>query len=332
MTPRGKIQAEPNPVPFPEEAWWAIPEGPTTLSWSSEGVESVEIRVNDPQGPLVREGGASGAHRTAPLVDRTDFYLLNTSPGRAGEGHILDQARVRVVTGGKLPDPGRFTPRPWSWAAPDSVDESDELLFSVMIPTYQRRDLVVGAVRALARQDLAAAFEVIVVVDGSTDGSAEALGELDCPFGLTVLEQTNQGAAAARNRGSKQAQGRLLLFLDDDMEADPRMLSEHERSHREGAELVVGHIPLHPDSPSNLLSDNVGLWTEGRKAQLSAPGTELTLHDLLTGQMSLKRETFFRRAGLTPVSRGADHSATRMSISVTAFWPRGAAWFSTPRR
>ena len=208
--------------------------------------------------------------------------------------------RAGAQPGGKLPDPGRFTPRPWSWAAPDSVDESDELLFSVVIPTYQRRNLVIGAVRALARQDLAAPFEVIVVVDGSTDGSAEALGELDCPFRLTVLEQTNQGAAAARNRGSKQAHGRLLLFLDDDMEADPRMLSEHERSHREGADLVVGHIPLHPDSPSNLLSDNVGLWTEGRKAQLAAPGTKLTLHDLLTGQMSLKRETFFAAGGFDP--------------------------------
>ena len=154
--------------------------------------------------------------------------------------------------------------------------------------------------RALARQDLARAFEVIVVVDGSADGSAAAIRELDVPFPLMVLEQTNQGAASARNRGAKVARGRMLLFLDDDMEADPRMLSQHEKSHREGAELVVGHIPLHPDSPSNLLSDNVGLWTEGRRAQLSRPGAKLTLHDLLTGQMSLKRETFFSAGGFDP--------------------------------
>ena len=300
MTPRGTIHADPNPVSFPEETWWVIPEGPTTLSWSSEGVESVAIRVGDPAGPLVCEGGVSGAYRTASLVDGTDFYLLNTSADREGLDHILDQVTVRVVPGGKLPGPGRFTPRPWPWGKPESVDEKDSVLFSVVIPTYQRRDLVVGAVRALARQNLAAAFEVIVVVDGSTDGSTEALEKLDCPFRLTVLEQTNQGAASARNCGAKQAQGLRLLFLDDDMEADLRMLSEHERSHRKGADLVVGHIPVHPDSPSGLLSHNVGLWTEGRKAQLSAPGARLTLHDLLTGQMSLTREAFFAAGGFDP--------------------------------
>ena len=52
----------------------------------------------------------------------------------------------------------------------------------------------------------------------------------------------------------------MLLFLDDDMEADPRLLAEHERSHREGADVVLGDLPLHPDSPRNLLSWGVGAW------------------------------------------------------------------------
>ncbi len=303
MTSRGTIQAQPNPVPFPEEAWWAIPDGPTTLLWSSEGVQSVEIRVGGPDGPLVCVGGASGTHVTPPLLDRTLYYLLDTSRGESEIANILDVVSVRVVPGGKLPDPGRFAPRPWVWS--ESVAEDTRLLFSVVIPTHHRRDLVVGAVRALVRQDLAAAFEVIVVVDGSTDGSVEALRELEVPFRFTVLEQTNQGAAAARNRGAKQAQGRFLLFLDDDMEGDPRMLSQHHVSHETGADLVVGHIPLHPDSPSNLLSENVGIWAEGRKAHLSAPRTELTLHDLLTGQMSVKRKTFFAVGGFdTQFTRG----------------------------
>ena len=319
MTPRGTIQAQPNPVPFPEQAWWAIPVGPTTLSWSSEGVESIEIRMDAPKGPLICNGGASGTHAPPPLLDRTVFYLLDASQGRPEAGNTLDTVSVRVVPGGKLPDAGRFAPRPWPWVASGSVagGESapnvsaggqggdDSFLFSIVIPSYQRRDLVVGAVRALARQALEAAFEVIVVVDGSTDGSASVLRELDCPFPLTVLEQTNQGAASARNRGAKVARGRILLFLDDDMEGDPRMLSQHDKSHREGADLVVGHIPLHPDSPSNLLSDNVAMWTEGRKAQLSHPGAKLTLHDLLTGQMSLKRKTFFAAGGFdTGFTRG----------------------------
>ena len=118
--------------------------------------------------------------------------------------------------------------------------------FSIVIPTYQRMEVVVGSVRALAAQRDAGPFEVIVVVDGSTDGSAGALRALDVPFPLTVLEQGNRGRAVACNRGAAAAGGELLLILDDDMEAHPRLLAEHDRSHRDGADVVLGHIPCTP--------------------------------------------------------------------------------------
>jgi peptidoglycan/xylan/chitin deacetylase (PgdA/CDA1 family)/GT2 family glycosyltransferase len=170
--------------------------------------------------------------------------------------------------------------------------EAASYRFSVIVPTYQRRSLVVSLVQSLAGQEFNGRFEVIVVVDGSTDSSAAALRQLDTPFPLTVLEQANRGAAAARNRGADVACGELLLFLDDDMEADRRLLAEHDRSHHEGADVVLGHIPLHPSSPVNILSAAVGSWAEERGRILSSPGARLTLHDLLTGQLSLSRETF----------------------------------------
>jgi peptidoglycan/xylan/chitin deacetylase (PgdA/CDA1 family)/GT2 family glycosyltransferase len=166
-----------------------------------------------------------------------------------------------------------------------------------VIPTFQRRDLVAAGVAALARQDYAGRFEVIVVVDGSTDGTAETLRQLDLPLALVVLEQPNRGAAAARNHGAARASEEILLFLDDDMEADPRLLSEHARSHRDGADVVLGHMPLHPASPSNFLSAGVGRWAEERCQRLSGSGVGLSLDDLLTGQMSLRRSTFERVAG-----------------------------------
>jgi len=169
--------------------------------------------------------------------------------------------------------------------------------FSVVVPTYQRRQLVQVLVRSLARQEFDGSFEVIVVVDGSTDGSAAALRQLDTPFPLTVIEQANRGASSARNRGAEIARGELLLFLDDDMEADSRLLAEHDRTHREGAEVVLGHMPLHPDSPVNILSAGVASWAEERLKTLSSPGASLTLHDLLTGQLSLSRQTFIRCQG-----------------------------------
>lgn len=171
------------------------------------------------------------------------------------------------------------------------------LRFSVIIPTYQRRDAVTRSVGALAGQEFPGKFEVIVVVDGSTDGSAEALRGLDLPFPLRVMEQPNRGRAAACNRGAVQAQGELFLILDDDMEAHPRLLAEHDSSQRGGADLVLGHLPLHPGSPVNFLSQAVEHWTEKRRRRLSVPGAVLGLADLITGQCSLRRRIFEELGG-----------------------------------
>ena len=166
------------------------------------------------------------------------------------------------------------------------------LRFSVVIPTYQRRDLVVLSVQALARQEFAGGFEVIVVVDGSSDGSADALRRLSIPFPLIVVEQPNRGSAATRNRGADAAAGEIRRFLDDDMESHPRLLAEHDRSHREGAEVVLGHIPLHPELPSNILTLAVGRWADDRARQLAGPHVQLTLNDLLGGQLSIRASLF----------------------------------------
>jgi GT2 family glycosyltransferase len=171
--------------------------------------------------------------------------------------------------------------------------------FSIVIPTHQRRESVLRGVRALERQ-VERSFEAIVVVDGSTDGTAEALRGLDVSFRLEVVEQENAGAAQARNAGAVAAAGELLLMLDDDMVADPKMLAEHDSSHRAGADVVLGDIPLHPDSPDNMLSWGVGEWARGRRERLSSPGAEIGIGDLLTGQLSISRAAYDGVGGFDP--------------------------------
>jgi GT2 family glycosyltransferase/peptidoglycan/xylan/chitin deacetylase (PgdA/CDA1 family) len=168
--------------------------------------------------------------------------------------------------------------------------------FSVVIPTYRRRERVLRHVAALANQTFED-FEAVVVDDGSQDGSAAALRALETPFPLAVIEQENQGAAQARNVGARAARGEILLLLDDDMEAAPKLLAEHDRCHREGADLVVGDMPLHPDSPPGLLSWGVGFWARSRRERLLEPGAEPGLDDLLTGQISIAHESFERLGG-----------------------------------
>lgn len=171
--------------------------------------------------------------------------------------------------------------------------------FSVVMPTYQRRDSAMRGVRALERQT-ERSFEAIVVVDGSSDGTAEALRGLEVSFPLAVLEQENAGAAQARNAGVEAATGELLLMLDDDMVADPNMLSEHDTSHRAGADIVLGDMPIHPDSPDNMLSWGVGEWARGRCERLCEPGAEIGIGDLLTGQLSISRAAYDRVGGFDP--------------------------------
>lgn len=168
--------------------------------------------------------------------------------------------------------------------------------FSVIVPTYQRREVVKAAIEALSRVDYPGTAELIVVIDGSTDGTAGALRAIESPIPLRIVEQSNSGAAAARNHGAAIAGGDILLFLDDDMICEPDILRQHARSHAEGADAVLGDIPLDPASPPGFLSRSVGRWAEQRSNAL-ASGKALELGDLLTGQLSVKRAVFEELGG-----------------------------------
>ena len=176
--------------------------------------------------------------------------------------------------------------------------------FSVVIPTYQRQRLVVRLIEALERQEHDD-FEAIVVIDGSSDQTAAALPCRSTRFPITVIEQDHRGVAVARNSGAAIAKGELLLFLDDDMLPDPAMLREHDRSHRAGADVVLGDLPLHPDSPRTAMAAVTGRWAERRQVRLSRPGSEVRVPDLLSGQISIGRNTFERLGGFdTSFTRG----------------------------
>jgi GT2 family glycosyltransferase/peptidoglycan/xylan/chitin deacetylase (PgdA/CDA1 family) len=164
--------------------------------------------------------------------------------------------------------------------------------FSIVVPTYNRRDVLVDSMRSLAELETPWPCELIVVVDGSTDGSAEAARAVPMPFPVRVVEQPNGGAAAARNTGAAQARGQYLLFLDDDMVADPRLLIEHDAVLGRGADAAVGHIPVHPDSPRTLLTAGVARWARQRHERLVRTSGTLALGDLLTGQLSVRADVF----------------------------------------
>jgi GT2 family glycosyltransferase len=176
---------------------------------------------------------------------------------------------------------------------------------AVIVPSHQRRDLLIRVLAALAAQSIQAArFAVVVVCDGCTDGSAAAArtaagaGGPAAGIRLTVLEQPNSGAATARNRGVAATDAPLLLFLDDDMIAAPDLVEAHlERHARQPGGIVLGAMPVHPDSPRSYLTVGLTRWSDRRHACLSDPGGQIPADEVLTGQMSLARETFERLGG-----------------------------------
>jgi glycosyltransferase involved in cell wall biosynthesis/GT2 family glycosyltransferase len=103
---------------------------------------------------------------------------------------------------------------------------------SVVIPTYNRREQLRGALVGLAGQTgLTEPPEVVVVSDGSSDGTDEFLQSPECPLPVVAVRQDNAGPAAARNRGIREATGDLVLFIDDDVVPAPDLLAAHLRHH-----------------------------------------------------------------------------------------------------
>lgn len=164
--------------------------------------------------------------------------------------------------------------------------------FSVVVPTYQRKDLVCDVVRSLSKVDYPGALEVIIVVDGSTDGTTEALRHLELPFAFRIVEQPNGGAANARNRGAAEAKNEIVLFLDDDMICEPQLVEEHAKMYRLGADAVIGDTPLCPGSPRGFLSNSVGRWIDSE--HVNSP---LSPFDIFSGQLSVRRTVFHEAGG-----------------------------------
>ena len=124
------------------------------------------------------------------------------------------------------------------------MDQETTPSVSVVIPTYRGVGRLERVVRPLLSEP--AVLEVIVVVDGSRDGSLELLEEMastDPRVKPIFIE--NAGEMRARAEGVARAQGEVILFLDHDVAAEPGLVSGHARKHREGKRLLVlGYMPV----------------------------------------------------------------------------------------
>ncbi len=127
-------------------------------------------------------------------------------------------------------------------------DASSTRTLSIIVPTYNRRERLRRLLLALeTAHSGGTAFEVIVPVDGSVDGTQQMLAELRTSYMLRVVEQDNAGPAAARNRALAIATGDVVVFLDDDVVPTPGLLERHLAVHdRDDRVVAIGPMLAPP--------------------------------------------------------------------------------------
>lgn len=169
-------------------------------------------------------------------------------------------------------------------------------MLSVIIPTHNRRDCVVRLLDALGRQEqVSDTLEILVVVDGSSDDTAEVVSSRTWPFDVRVIEQPHKGQAAARNLGARAARGEVFVFLDDDMVPRPTFLQELVVTLQEGADGVIPALELGAWVPDTLLAREFGFWN--RDAARPGPDDEVHFEQVLFSANAIRRKWFEQMEG-----------------------------------
>jgi glycosyltransferase involved in cell wall biosynthesis len=175
---------------------------------------------------------------------------------------------------------------------------------SVVVPTHDRADLVLGAVRSVLGQTFRD-LEVVVVDDGSTDGTGERL-EAISDSRLRYVRQDRAGPSAARNNGVRHAGGGLVTFLDSDDLAFPRWV-ETLASLAEGTETAIARCGVLRLDDRGIIRDVI--------FPHSPEDFEGWIHAFLPGTYALARELFEEIGGFTDTLTFGEHTELAMRLS-----------------
>ena len=120
-----------------------------------------------------------------------------------------------------------------------NIAGGETVFFSIVIPTYNRKPILEKCLKALEVQslsrDVVTDYEIVLVDDGSTDGTLEWLETNTEEFPhLVTFEQEHMGPAAARNLGVEKAKGDTIIFIDSDLVVTENFLQAHADALTEG--------------------------------------------------------------------------------------------------
>ncbi len=167
---------------------------------------------------------------------------------------------------------------------------------SVVIPTFNNREVLGRALDAMFAQEFPKErYEVVILDDGSTDGTGEMVRDLPSPIRVNYHWQPNRGRAAARNAGSRLAQGRVLLYLDSDIIAAPDLLRRHAAYYaRDQRPIgVQGRTLIHPRSRTSPFMKTKELLPDLTPRRR----TNLSPYHVITRNLSIRAEDLWAVGG-----------------------------------
>jgi len=180
----------------------------------------------------------------------------------------------------------------------------EERLVSVVIPSYNNKEKLLKCLDSFFNQDIdPKEFEIIVVDDGSTDGTIEALQKLKMSKFIPTFKyytQSHKGQAAATNLGIREASGKFILLTCQDIIAEKDLISQHLSTHHQYSDediAVLGYIP-YPQSVKKspfmkfILERNIQFAYD----EIEDP-TNVKYNYFYAPNVSLKREVF-KKVGL----------------------------------
>lgn len=166
--------------------------------------------------------------------------------------------------------------------------DSDTVIVSVVIPSFNEEESLPHLMEILVdvlQQHFRSSYEILIIDDGSSDGTASLALELTEKYpGLRYIQfQRNYGKAAALMEGFRRATGNYIITMDADLQDDPQEIPALVSMLENGSDLVSGwkkerHDPITKTIPSKLFNA-VTRWTTGIK-----------IHDFNCGLKAYQRD------------------------------------------
>ncbi len=171
-----------------------------------------------------------------------------------------------------------------------------DMKISVVIPTYNRGKAILETVEHLFLSNLdgVESLEITIIDDGSKESIESLLKSCSTPppkIRLQCIRQKNSGVGAARNRGFREAQGDIILFIDDDILVSPELIRQHVEAHREHpGSVICGFYPfISSDAPSLArFADEISGYVFNEGLQKEFVAGEI----VISGQLSIEKQMF----------------------------------------